>query len=288
MKKRIERETQVSVAAPLQKKLAATVRDTLLAGGAILRAGFAGRRVVRFKTPTSPVTQIDLRSEKAIVDLVRRRFPDHTFLAEESAHARKGDLGRSRPGRFRWVIDPLDGTVNYLHRIPLSCVSVAVETGGVVLAGGVYDPFRDELFLAERGKGATLNGRTLRVSDEPRLSQALLITGFPYDHRRWARLYLSVLEAFLKKCQDVRRLGSAAIDLAWISAGRADGFWEYKLNPWDVAAGLLLVQEAGGRVSDFSGGPFLLDRTGETLASNGKIHAEMLRVFSGLRRNSVS
>lgn len=262
-----------------KRQLAATVQDTLRAGGEILRKGFAGRRIVRFKTPTSPVTQIDLQSERAIVGLIRRRFPDHTFLAEESAHLKRGDLGDSRPGRYRWIIDPLDGTVNYLHRIPQSCVSVAVECGGILLAGGVYDPFRDELFFAQAGGGTTLNGRRISVSPARRLADALLITGFPYDHRRWAHVYLAEMEGFLRICQDVRRLGSAALDLAWLSAGRCDGFWEHKLNPWDVAAGWLLVAEAGGSVSDFRGQPVTVDWTAETLASNGRIHKEMVHVL---------
>ena len=268
----------------LKGKLADTVRAALLAGGHILRRGFNGPRRVRYKSPTNPVTEVDLASERAILRLIRRRFPSHVFLAEESAHSKAGVVRASHPDRYRWIIDPLDGTVNYVHRLPQSSVSVAVERNGVILTGGVCDPLRGELFLASRGGGATMNGRRIHVSEAPTIERSLLVTGFPYDHRQRPDFYLRYLRPFLKTAMDLRRFGSAALDLSWIACGRVDGYWEHHLNPWDVAAGLLLVQEAGGAVSDFAGGPMDLDAPVETLATNGKIHAAMLRHLRKLRR----
>lgn len=258
-------------------------RAALLAGGAVLRSGFAVKRRVRYKTPTSPVTQVDLASEKAIFSVIRRRFPDHTFLAEESAYLRRGDLGASRPGRYRWIIDPLDGTVNFVHGVPQSCVSVAVECDGRVLAGGVFDPYRRELFMAARGKGATLNGKRVEVSDRGRMRHAMVITGFPYDRRRHSGTLASLVERLLARGIDIRRFGAAALDLAWVACGRADAYWEFKLSPWDVAAGWLLVEEAGGRVSDLKGRGLTLDNPLQTLATNGRVHDELIRIFRPCR-----
>lgn len=278
-----------------------TAQAALLAGGRILKKGFAAKRRVFFKSLTSPVTHVDMMSERAVINLIRRRFPDHGFLAEESSYlseitsaARRrlssglrvadGSQPQAASGAgYRWIIDPLDGTVNFLHGLPQSCVSVAVEKGGVILAGGVYDPFRDELFMAKRGGGATLNGKRIRVSPRSPMQRSLLVTGFPYDHQKRAAYYLAFVEPFLRKSMDLRRLGSAALDLAWVACGRVEGYWEFHLNPWDVAAGILLVQEAGGMVSDFSGGKMDIDRPAETLASNARIHAEMLHVMKTTR-----
>jgi myo-inositol-1(or 4)-monophosphatase len=256
-----------------------TARRALLEGGAIVKKGFARRRRVEYKGPISPVTDVDRAAERAIMKVIRARFPAHTFLAEESAHARRGDLGKAREGRFRWVIDPLDGTTNFVHHLPHSCVSVAVETGGRVLAGGVYDPYRNELFSAARGRGATVNGARLRVSDVSTLRRSLLMTGFPYDSHTRARAYMGLVEKVLAKTMGVRRFGAAALDLAWVAAGRIDGFWEMKLSPWDVAAGWLLVAEAGGKVSRFDGAPYQLDDPRQTLATNGRIHPALIRLF---------
>ncbi len=272
---------------PSLQQLSTIVKQTLYAGGKIVRDGYYSRRHVSYKTATSPVTQIDRASERAIISIIKKRFPNHTFLAEESAFLKKGDLGKSRPGRYRWVIDPLDGTVNFIHRIPHSCVSVAIEYDGRVLTGGVYDPYRDELFLAVRGHGATMNGRRIRVSTEQKARRALLVTGFPYDHHRHARKHADFLEPFLKNMADVRRLGAAALDLSWVACGRIDAYWEFSLAPWDVAAGWLLVEEAGGRVSDFSGRPLQLDKPIETLATNKALHANVVRIFQNLKRNLI-
>ncbi len=185
-------------------------------------------------------------------------------------------------GGYRWIIDPLDGTTNFAHGFPQVCVSIGLELEGSIILGGVYDPCRDELFWAEKGRGAFLQTRKgtrrLRVSAVPRLTQALLITGFPYDRRERVDFYLSYLKAFMGKIQGIRRAGAAALDLCWVACGRVDGYWEWRLKPWDVAAGKIIVEEAGGRLSDFSGGPY--DLYGDqTLASNGKIHGEMLAIL---------
>lgn len=261
-------------------QMAAIVKRALLEGGEVLRRGFPGERRVSYKTETSPVTQVDRESERRIINLIKRKFPAHTFLAEESAFLKKGDLGKSRAGRYRWVIDPLDGTVNFMHRIPQSCVSVAVECAGVVLAGGVYDPFRKELFLAVKGQGATMNGRKIRVSKETRPIRSLLVTGFPYNHQQRAAYHAKLLVPFLKEMADVRRFGAAALDLAWVACGRVDVYWELGLQPWDVAAGGLLVQESGGRLTDFSGKPINLDKPEKTLATNSFLHSHALKLLS--------
>lgn len=260
-------------------QLIQVVKKTLLTGGAVVRRGFEGERRIRYKSAHSPVTQVDVASEKAILKIIRSKFPGHTFLGEESAFLKKGDLGRSRPGRYRWIIDPLDGTVNFMHRIPQSCVSVGVECAGRVLAGGVYDPFRDELFLAVRGRGATMNGKRIRVSQERKMIRSLMITGFPYDHQKEAAKHARFIQPFLAKYADLRRLGAAALDLSWVACGRVEAYFEFGLQPWDLAAGSLLVEEAGGRVSNFQGKPIDLDRPRQTLATNGILHASTVRLF---------
>lgn len=241
--------------------------------GAILRKRF-GRVSYRRKRRADLLTAADLESQRAILAVVRRAFPEDDYRAEE-------DAARSTGAEHSWIIDPLDGTTNYAHGYPASCVSIGVLRGGRPLLGGVYDPFRRELFLAEQGRGATLNGRKLRVSATRRLADSLLVTGFPYDRAERADVYLAPFKRFLGECHDVRRSGSAALDMAWIAAGRADGFWEYGLSPWDVAAGWLLVSEAGGKVSDFSGRPWSQPSLlgAQTLATNGLVHEEMRRVL---------
>lgn len=274
--------TAEGLAAAIAEKSApaanAALRDVLVralkAAGREMRRGFLKAKV-SYKSRANPVTEADLAAEQAILDVVLRRFPDHDFLTEERAPRASGS-------DYVWVVDPIDGTVNYAHGFPHSCASVAVVRRGVTLAGGVYDPFRDELFLAERGRGATLNGRPLKVGKAARLGDALLLTGFAYDRHLKAAKYAGYVRKFLKTAQDLRRSGSAALDLAWVAAGRVDGYWEFTLNPWDVAAGKLLVEEAGGRVTDFSNRPWPADPRAwgaQTLASNGKIHRAMLSVL---------
>lgn len=257
-------------AADLRRTLAAALR----AAGREMRKGFLKAKV-SYKGRSNPVTEADHAAEQAILDVVLRRFPGHDFLTEERAPRASGS-------DYVWVVDPIDGTVNYAHGFPHSGASVAVVRRGVALLGGVYDPARDELFMAERGKGATLNGRPLRVAKAPKLADALVITGFAYDRHVRAAEYAGYVRRFLETAQDLRRSGSAALDLAWLAAGRVDGYYELHLSPWDVAAGRLLVEEAGGTVTDFSGRPWSKDpRTWgrQTLASNGKIHRGMLAVL---------
>ncbi|MDE2142156.1 MAG: inositol monophosphatase [Elusimicrobia bacterium] len=253
------------------------LRDALARAGRVLTRHF-GKVTYRQKRRADLLTIADLESQKVILTAIRRAFPGDDYKAEE-------DEVKLTGADYRWLIDPLDGTTNYAHSYPASCVSIGVLRRGVPVLGGVYDPSRRELFLAEKGKGATLNGRRIHVTATRRVADSLLITGFAYDRAERADYYLARFKAFLIRSHDVRRSGSAALDLAWIAAGRADGFWEYRLNPWDVAAGWLLVQEAGGKVSDFAGKPWarMEDMGVRTLASNGRVHAEMLRILRSVR-----
>ena len=230
-------------------------------------------QVARKSTAIDIVTEVDRDCEAAILDVLRSAFPDHAILAEES--------GASGEHEFLWLVDPLDGTTNFAHGYPQVSVSIALRRGRDTLLGVVYDPIREELFVARRGSGATLNDRRLEVSVQESLDAALLASGFPYDRRQHADFYLSFFKAFMLRTQGIRRAGSAALDLCWVAAGRVDGFWEWKLKPWDTAAGALVVEEAGGRMSDFRGGAF--DPFGDqTLASNGKIHDAMIEAITGL------
>lgn len=250
---------------------------TLRRAGAVLTRNF-GRVGYTQKRRADLLTVSDLQSQRLILDAIRRAFPGDDYQAEENEVRLTG-------AERRWVIDPLDGTTNYAHGYPAACVSVGLLRRGRPELGGVFDPFRGELFLAERGRGTALNGRKVHVTRTRRVEDSLLVTGFAYDRAERADFYLARFKAFMTRCHDVRRSGSAALDLAWVAAGRADGFWEFKLNPWDVAAGWLLVTEAGGKVTTLDGRPWRdTPRLGEsTLASNGRIHAEMARVLRGVR-----
>ncbi len=229
--------------------------------------------IERKSTSIDLVTEVDRACEKAILDVLHTAFPDHAFLAEES--------GATGEHEFVWLVDPLDGTTNFAHGYPQVSVSIALRRGSDTLLGVVYDPVRDELFVARRGGGATLNDRRLEVSTQDSLGSALLASGFPYDRREHADFYLSYFKAFMLRSQGIRRAGSAALDLCWVASGRVDGFWEWKLKPWDTAAGALVVEEAGGRLSDFRGEAF--DPFGQqALASNGRIHDEMIEVIAGI------
>jgi len=251
--------------------------DAALRAGAFLRSHFGSRPPVSYKgSPTNLVTEMDERAEALIVARLIAAFPDDTVLAEERGAA----VGRS--GR-RWIVDPLDGTTNYAHGVPIFSVSIALEVGSRVELGVAYDPSFDELYVAERGRGATVNDRPLAVSATATLDESLLTTGFPYDIRETRDTNLSEYAAFALRCRGVRRLGSAVLDLAWVAAGHLDGFWELQLGPWDVAAGSLFVEEAGGRVTNLVGGALELD-TPAVVASNGRIHDEMLAGLSEIRR----
>ena len=226
---------------------------------------------VEFKGKYDLVTEADHASEALIVDMIRKVHPDHDILAEE------GDYGE-RNSEFRWVIDPLDGTTNYAHGFPWFAVSIAMEKNGVLELGVVYNPNNNEMFVAERGKGAFLGERRLNVSTVATLERSLLATGFAYDHKHARANNYEYFNCFQRTAQACRRPGVASLDLACVAAGRFDGFWEMKLKPWDLAAGVLLIEEAGGRVSDFDGNPMALEDL-ECLASNGLIHDEMKAIL---------
>lgn len=221
------------------------------------------------------VTEADRESEAAVIEIIHRAFPTHAILAEESgASAHQSD--------HRWIIDPLDGTTNFAHGFPQFCVSIAYQRRGETRFGVIYDALHKECFTAQRGRGAKLNGKPIRVSATPAIGSALLATGFPYDRRERRRFYLAFWEAFMMCSHGVRRTGAAALDLANVASGRTDGFWEFGLKAWDVAAGALLIEEAGGTVSNMDGST--LDIGGANiLASNGKFHDAMLRTLAETR-----
>ncbi len=236
--------------------------------GGILRENIGGARKIRYKGDINLVTEMDTASERAVVETLRAAFPDHGIVAEEETSI------RNQSG-FTWIIDPLDGTTNYAHGYPCFSVSIALEHEGEVITGVVYDPMREELFSAQRGKGAHLNGKKIAVSNIDTLLKSLLSTGFPYDRKVSEKNNMEYFHRLLMASQEVRRDGSAALDLCSVAAGRFDGFWELKLKPWDVAAGSLIVREAGGMVTDLAGKPFDMHAE-EILASNGRIHAAMV------------
>ncbi|ANH83008.1 inositol monophosphatase [Niabella ginsenosidivorans] len=218
------------------------------------------------------VTAADEASEKAIIEVIRKAYPDHHILTEES-----GDLPQNSD--YKWIIDPIDGTINFAHGIPINCISIAIEYQSEIIMGVVYNPHMKELFFAEKGKGATLNGQPLKVSSETNALKSCLVTGFPYVYINTENGPLQVFERFIKEGVPVRRLGAAALDLCWVAAGRFDGFYEHKLEAWDSAAGYLIVEEAGGKVTDFNGDTFSPYQH-RILATNGLIHEEMLKVIN--------
>jgi myo-inositol-1(or 4)-monophosphatase len=252
--------------------------------GAILKDRLSRERTVSIKdaNPTDLVTDADRASEDFILEALGRRFPGHAVLAEES-----GSLGQ---GDFLWLVDPLDGTVNYAHRVPHFCVSVALEGpvpggGRAVLAGAVYEPLRDELFLGARGEGATLEGVRLQVSSAASLAQSMLCTGFPYSFQLEPQRYLGLFNLLAPRAQGIRRFGSAALELAWLAAGRLDAYFEYGLKPWDTAAGALLVQEAGGVVARLDGQPYE-PRWPDVLAATPAVAPELIEACAAYVRGS--
>jgi len=241
--------------------------------GKILKQGFNRSLIINYKGRINPVTEYDLKSERYITSQIVKRFPDHAILAEEGS-----DVEEQSP--YRWVIDPLDGTVNYAHGFPVYCVSIAVEYEGDTIAGVVYDPDRDELFSAGKGMGTWLNKKKVHVSSEKTLRKALLATGFAYNISTAKRNNLGLFARMAKRAQGVRRPGSAAIDLCWLACGRLDGFWEFYLHPWDTAAAKLIVEEAGGKVSRINGKAYSIFSR-DILASNGHLHKTMISVLTG-------
>lgn len=243
--------------------------EAIKESGAIIHRYFQGQFTVESKDGINNlVTEVDKFSEEKIISIIKKYYPGHSIISEESGEEKQDS-------EYQWIIDPIDGTVNFAHGIPICCVSVGLKKGDDMLLGAVYNPMMNEMFFAEKGKGATLNGMPISVSKKSDFRKACLVTGFPYKWPDMAEHPIKVFERFVLEGLPVRRLGSAAIDLCWVACGRFDGFWEYNLSSWDVAAGYLIVEEAGGRITNFDGDRYsVFDK--QTLATNGLIHDEML------------
>lgn len=247
--------------------------DAALEAGKFLKLNIGKIKQIEHKQgeERNLVTEMDKKAEQLIIEKISKRYPHHNFLAEESgSHKVDSD--------YKWIIDPLDGTTNFTHGLHIFCTSIALEYKGEVILGVIYDPTLDELFTAEKGKGAYLNSRRIHVSRATRLMESLIVTGFPYDIKQNPYNAVEHFTTFLMECQAVRRLGSAALDLSYVACGRFDGFWEVTLNPWDMAAGILFVEEAGGKFTNFKGFPSDI-YTPNVLTSNGLIHEQMVNVL---------
>lgn len=251
-----------------------TLIEATCAGAEVLKAYFNGTFTITNKEGVNNlVTEADHASEKAIIQVIQAAFPEHFILSEES-----GEI--IQDSTYKWIIDPIDGTVNFANGIPICCVSIGIEKDGKMILGAVYNPFINEFYLAEKGCGATLNDQRIYVSKKAELIHSCLVTGFPYTYLDMPNGPLQVFEKFIRKGIPVRRLGSAAIDLCWVAAGRFDGFYEHKLQAWDSAAGFLMVKEAGGKITDFEGN-YYSPYQPHLLATNGLIHDDMLAVVQG-------
>jgi len=244
--------------------------------GNLLRGKFNKPHEIHYKGEINLVTEADRMSEDLIIAAIHNSFPNHGILSEESP-------AQNSQAKLRWIIDPLDGTTNYAHGYPVFCVSIAFEVEGVIALGVIYDPMRDDLFVAERGKGAYLNGKKVKVSETATLSRSLLATGFPYDIRESKDNNIHHFNLMAMEAQAIRRAGAAALDIAYLACGRFDGFWELKLMPWDVAAACLMVEESGGIISNISGGKWDI-YSPNVLISNGLIHEQMISIFKSSSR----
>ncbi len=265
--------------------LKSTLIKAAEAGAAVMRQYFQGEFIISNKEGVNNlVTEADHASEKAIFEVIRHDFPDHFLLSEETGEV-------ITDSSYKWIIDPIDGTVNFAHGLPICCVSIGLEQDGEMIMGAVYNPFISEFYFAQRGYGATLNDKKIAVSEEGSVLKSCLVTGFPYTYLDQANGPLEVFSRLIRAGVPVRRLGSAAMDLCWVAAGRFDGFYEHKLNAWDSAAGYLIVEEAGGRVSDFNGAPYSPYQP-HIIATNGLIHDELLLVVGDrhpeLRPNRIA
>lgn len=255
------------------------LKETLInaaeAGATVLKYFFNNKnlKISNKQGINNLVTEADHAAEKAIMDTIREQFPNHFILSEETGEHRMDS-------EYKWIIDPIDGTVNYANGIPICCVSIGVEKNGEMILGAVHNPFLNEFYFAEKGAGSTLNGENIRVSTKNSVLSSCLVTGFPYDYLDMPNGPIQVFERFIRKGIPVRRLGSAAMDLCWVAAGRFDGFYEHKLEAWDSAAGFLIVEEAGGRVTDFEGTHYSPYQP-RILATNGAIHEEMMQWIRG-------
>ncbi|MBI4707830.1 MAG: inositol monophosphatase [Candidatus Omnitrophica bacterium] len=260
--------------------LGTAFRAAMLAGFHILEnLGRISKDDIDTKRASDFVTRADKEAEQIILKTIKHKFPDHHFLAEES-------IKEVDTGEYRWIIDPLDGTTNFIHEYPVFSVSIALEYKSDVVLGVVYDPLRDELFTAEKGKGAFLNGKPLRVSLISDLSKSLVATGFPFRKKELIDPYLDLFKNIFHRVSDIRRAGSAALDLAYLASGRCDGFFEIGLSPWDIAAGSLLITEAGGIITDFGGGQDYLF-TGNIVSGNRVLHGEILKEVKGIFRGKI-
>jgi myo-inositol-1(or 4)-monophosphatase len=244
----------------------------------VLLMSFFGHVSIEYKGEVDLVTKADRASEKMIVERIRKQWPEHDLIGEEGSRRETGS-------DFRWYVDPLDGTTNFAHGYPIFCVSMALEYKGERIAGVIFDPNRNEMFAAEKGSGAQLNGHPAHVSSTPQLKESLVATGFP-SHKRHKNPNINFYHQITLRSHGVRRAGSAALDLCYTACGRFDAYWEFNLNPWDTAAGVLLVEEAGGKVTNFSGGPFEI-ASREVLASNTVLHEEVLREFQAIMEGRV-
>ena len=261
--------------------LLATAIEAVIKAGEIQMSFIDSGFQVSHKGAIDLVTEADVAVETMFRKMIADRYPDHTILAEEF-----GEDAATAGASHCWVFDPIDGTNNYAHGLPIFCSSLALEIDGIGELGAIYDPTRQELFVAERGGGAFLNGKPLHVSDAQTLVESMLVTGFPYDiHARIPEI-VGLFGEFTGRARAVRRLGSAALDLCYVAAGRLDGFWEQDLKPWDIAAGIIIVQEAGGRVTDFLGEPFA-SRRHQLLATNGRIHEDMLKITNTFLQSRI-
>lgn len=250
-----------------------TAIETALKAGRYLRRRFKAPKHVEYKGEIDLVTDSDIGAEEIIIESLGKAYPGHEILAEETRN-----IGQKSKKGYRWIIDPIDGTTNFAHGYPLFAVSIALEYNGIVTLGVAYNPLLNEIFTAQAGRGTYLNGRKIHVSATKTLSRSLLATGFPYDIRQDSKTNLDYFGRFQLKAQNIRRDGSAVLNLCYTACGRLDGFWELKLKPWDTASGHLLVKEAGGMVTDFSGRRYNINKK-EILATNGIIHKEMIKIF---------
>ncbi len=251
-----------------------TLLDAVQAGATELKNYFNGKFKVSFKSGINDlVTEADIASEKSIVAVIEKTYPNHFILGEESGE-------RKTSSEYKWIIDPIDGTVNFANGIPICCVSIGLEKEGKMIMGAVYNPLMNEFFFAEKGKGATLNDKKISVSSKKKVEISCLATGFPYTYVEMENGPLEIFSTLIKKGIPVRRLGSPALDLCWVAAGRFDGYFEHNINAWDGAAGFLIVEEAGGKVTDFSGNEYSPYQP-QILATNGIIHSELNEIIKG-------
>jgi myo-inositol-1(or 4)-monophosphatase len=255
-----------------QQNFLTPMQELAREAGALLMS-FFGKVAIEYKGDVDLVTQADRSSEKLIVERIRKQWPDHDLIGEEGSRRETGS-------DFRWYVDPLDGTTNFAHGFPVFCVSMALEHKGERIAGVIYDPSRNEMFAAEKGGGARRNGAPIHVSQTARLAESLVATGFP-SHKRHKNPNIHFYHQITLRSHGVRRAGSAALDLCYVACGRYDAFWEFNLNSWDTAGGVLVVQEAGGKVTNFSDAPFSIDSR-EVLATNTILHGEMLKEFKDI------